>query len=54
MLINAEHTDELLANKLASLGGKVEREVKGKLKARVKDQVMQVLLDATKLVPDPS
>ena len=33
----------------AEIRANLEREVKGKLKARVKDQVMQVLLDATKL-----
>jgi trigger factor len=33
----------------AEIRANLEREVKGKLKARVKDQVMQVFLDATKL-----
>jgi trigger factor len=38
-----------LAQMRGEIKANLEREVKGKLKARVKDQVMQALLDATRL-----
>jgi len=38
-----------IARMRAEIRGNVEREVKGKLKARLREQVMQALLDATKM-----